>query len=181
MLDSPVTTVIQQRPLAEAVRNYENWLKEIIPAAQHFTGHQGVNVIRPHGASEAYTIVLHFDTAAHLRRWLDSDVRVQLVNKVRPFLQSDEDIDIKTGFEFWFTPPAGTKPAEPYKQFLVTFSAILPLTILVPCLLLPVFALVPAFALPGIRHVIVAAVIVASMTYIVMPPYTRLVSRWLYQ
>jgi uncharacterized protein len=180
-LDAPVTTVIYQRPLTEAVGRYEDWLKEIIPAAQHFTGHQGVNVIRPHGTSDAYTIVLHFDTVEHLRRWLDSDVRVQLVNKIRPFLRSDENIDIKTGFEFWFTPPAGGKPAKPYKQFLVTFSAILPLTMLVPWLLQPVFAWAPVLALPGIRHVIIAAAIVAIMTYVVMPRYARLVSRWLYQ
>src|SRR4051812_32033837 len=45
-----------------------------------------------------------------------------------PFLQTDEDVDIKTGFEFWLTPPRASKPAKPYKQFLITLSAILPLT-----------------------------------------------------
>ena len=180
-LDTPVTTVIQQRPRPDAVGHYEDWLKEIIPVAQHFAGHQSVNVIRPHGASADYTIVLHFDTIANLRKWLDSDVRARLIDKIRPFLRSDENIDIKTGFEFWFTPPAGGKPAKPYKQFLVTFSAILPLTIQVPWLLQPLFAWLPTLGLPIIRHFFIAAAIVAIMIYGVMPRYTRLVLRWLYR
>ena len=76
-LDTPVTTVIRQRPRPDAVDRYENWLKEIIPVAQQFAGHQSVNVIRPHGASGEYTIVLHFDTIANLRKWLNSDVRAR--------------------------------------------------------------------------------------------------------
>jgi antibiotic biosynthesis monooxygenase (ABM) superfamily enzyme len=91
-LDSPVTTVIRHRPLADAVGRYEDWLKEITLAAQQFAGHRGVNVIRPHGAGDVYTIVLHFDTVEHLRKWLDSDVRRQLVRKIRPFLRSEESM-----------------------------------------------------------------------------------------
>ena len=147
-LETPVTTVIRQRPKPDAVQRYEDWLKEIIPVAQQFAGHRGVNVIRPRGESDAYTIVLHFDTIANLRRWLASDVRARLIEKIKPFMQADEDIEIKTGFEFWFTPPAGKAHAKPYKQFLVTLSAIFPLTIIVPWLLKPVFAWLPVLALP---------------------------------
>jgi uncharacterized protein len=179
-LDSPVTTVIRQRPRPDAVPRYEEWLKEIIAAAQSFAGHQSVNVIRPHSASDAYTIVLHFDTVANLREWLNSEARVHLVEKIRPYLRSEEDIDIKTGFEFWFTPPPGSKQAKPYKQFLVTLSAIFPLTVLVPLLLQPVFEWVPALVLPLVRPLVIAAVVVGLVVYVVMPRYTRLVSRWLY-
>lgn len=180
-LDTPVTTVIRQRPKPEAIGRYEDWLKEITPAAEQFAGHRGVNVIRPHGASDAYTIVLHFDTIANLRRWLDSDTRVRLVEQIRPFLNEDEAIDIKTGLEFWFTPPPGGKQAQPYKQFLITLSVIFPLTILVPWLLRPLFKWLPMLALPVISHLLVAAAIVAIVTYVIMPRYTRLVSRWLYR
>jgi len=179
-LDTPVTTVIRHRPKADAVARYEAWLKEIVPVASRFCGHRGVNVIRPHGKSDAYTIVLHFDTMDYLRGWLDSEVRAHLIDQIRPYLRSDENIDIKTGLEFWFTPPPGGKPAKPYKQFLVTLSAIFPLTIIVPWLFAPIFARQPALAVSGLRQFLVAAVIVALMTYVVMPRYTRLVSRWLY-
>lgn len=104
-LDTPVTTVIRQRPKPGAVGRYEEWLKEIIPVAMQSCGHRGVNVIRPHEKSDAYTIVLHFDRIENLRYWLDSDIRTRLIEKIRPYLRADEDIDITTGLEFWFTPP----------------------------------------------------------------------------
>jgi uncharacterized protein len=179
-LETPVTTVIRQQPRPEAVARYEAWLKEITPLAQQFAGHRGVNVIRPHGGSQAYVIVLHFDTIANLRSWLDSDVRRALVEKIRPFLLAEENIDIKTGLEFWFTPPPGGKQARPYKQFLITLSAIFPLTIIVPWALRPLLTAAPVLSLPGVSHFIVAAAIVGLMTYVVMPPYARRVSHWLY-
>ena len=178
--DTPVTTTIRHRPLADAKSRYEEWLKEIIPVAQSFAGHRGVNVIRPHTSADDYTIVLHFDSMQNLRKWLDSDTRAQLIEKIRPFLQTPEAIDIKTGFEFWFTPPSAGKPAAPYKQFLITLSAIFPLTLIVPWVLQPVFAELPALGMPGIRQLIVATIVVAIMVYVVMPRYTRLVSRWLF-
>jgi len=179
-LESPVTTVIQQRPKPDAIDRYEAWVKKITPVAQQFAGHRGVNVIRPHGESDAYTIVLHFDTVANLRGWLDSGVRARLVEEIRPFLHKAEDIDIKTGLEFWFTPPAGRRHAKPYKQFLVTLSAIFPLTIIIPWLLQPVFGWFPVLALPIVSQLVVAVIIVALMTWAIMPHYTRVISKWLY-
>jgi len=69
-----------------------------------------VSVIRPHAASDAYTIALHFDSVANLRKWLDSETRVHLMEKIRPYLRAAEAINIKTGFEFWFTPPLVGRP-----------------------------------------------------------------------
>lgn len=173
-LETPVTTVIRQRPLPDGVARYEAWLKEIIPVAQSFAGHQSVNVIRPHAAGEAYTIVLHFDTIANLRKWLDSETRMRLVGEIRPYLHAQENIDIKAGIEFWFTPSSlAAKQAPPYKQFLITLSAIFPLTILVPWALRPLFHVLPALGLPGISHLLVAAIIVALMVYVIMRVHAR--------
>ena len=179
--DAPVTTVIQHHPLPDAIDRYEAWLGEIIPVAQKYCGHQSVNVIRPHVAGGAYTILLHFDSAAHLKPWLDSAERKELIAKIRPALRQPEQIEIKTGFEFWFTPPPSGKAAKPYKQFLVTLSAIFPLTIVAPWLLTPVFTNVPELGAFGVRHFIIASIIVGLMVYVIMPRYTRLIARWLYR
>jgi antibiotic biosynthesis monooxygenase (ABM) superfamily enzyme len=179
-LDTPVTSIVRHRPLPGAAARYEEWLKEIIPVARRCAGHQGVNVIRPDTDSDAYTIVVHFDTLGHLRTWLESKARMRLIEEIRPFLQADESVDIETGLEFWFTPPPGRRSAKPYKQFLITLSAIFPLTVVIPSVLQPLFSAIPVLSLPGVGHLIVAAIIVGLMTYVVMPPYARLVSRWLY-
>jgi antibiotic biosynthesis monooxygenase (ABM) superfamily enzyme len=180
-LDTPVTTVIRQNPRPAEIARYEEWVKKIVPVAQACADHRGVNIIRPHKTGQAYTIVLHFDTVANLRRWLDSTERQALVEEIRPFLHAEEDIDIKTGLEFWFTPPPAARPARPDPQIHVTQSVIFPLTIVVPWLLQPLFGWVPFLGTPGIRHLVIAAVIVGLVVYVIMPRYTRLVSRWLFR
>ena len=164
-LGDSVTSVIQQRPKPGAAAQYEKWLKDIVPCAQRSPGHRGVNIIRPHGTSGVYTIVLHFDTLEHLKAWLESDTRAELVARVRPLLASAERIEIQTGLEFWFTPPVGQAHAKRYKQFLVTLSAIFPLTVAIPWALQPLFELWPALQQPGPRQFIIAAVVVSLMSY----------------
>jgi antibiotic biosynthesis monooxygenase (ABM) superfamily enzyme len=180
-IDSAVTTIILQRPRKDCVEAYEAWLKEIVPLAQRFPGHRGVSVIRPNVAGADYTVALHFDSEANLRNWLESDTRRHMIEKAKPLLASEEKIEIKTGLEFWFTPSASGKAAPPYKQFLITLSAIFPLSIAVPWALQPLFAWLPFLALPGLRQLIVVAAIVALMTFLVMPRYVRAVSKWLYR
>ncbi|UHG94406.1 antibiotic biosynthesis monooxygenase [Spirosoma oryzicola] len=179
--NSAVTTIIVQRPYKRQIQAYENWLREIVPQAQAATGHRGVNVIRPHGQSDEYTIVLHFDSEANLRDWLESDTRRKLTDKVRSLLNEDEKIDIRTGLEFWFTPPRNSQIAPPYKQFLITLSAIFPLSLLIPQLLTPITATVPFLAIPLIRTFLTSLIIVGLMTFVIMPRYVRFVARWLFK
>jgi uncharacterized protein len=179
---SEVISVIHHDVRSGVEGQYEAWLKEITPIAQRFQGHRGVNVIRPPKGSRAYTIVLHFDTLKNLERWLSSETRKRLINQVEPFLEEGDQVEIKTGLEFWFTPPASEqKRAKPYKQFLLTLSVIFPLTIVVPWVLQPLFHTVTVLGLPGISNLFIAAVIVGLMTYLIMPHYTRLVAAWLYR
>jgi len=180
--DAPVTTIIVQRPFAQHAAAYEDWLKEIIPAAKDFPGHLAVNIIRPHGHTADYTIVLHFDSEANLRNWLNSPIRKDLIEKVRPLLNSEEEIKVNTGIEYWFTPPSSSRVAPLYKQFLITLSAIYPLTMIIPVLLEPVFEAMPPFTtLPVLKGLLIATVIVALMTFVIMPRYVRLVSKWLFR
>jgi uncharacterized protein len=176
-----VTSVIQHQVKPGTEAQYEAWLREITPTAQRFPGHQGANIIRPPEGTGLYTIVLHFDTLEHAQAWLASDTRRVLLAQVEPLFVHGDQVEIKTGLEFWFTPPSAQKHAKPYKQFLLTLSAIFPLTILVPWVLRPLFQAVPALGLPGISNLLISALIVGLMTYMIMPYYTRLVAGWLYQ
>jgi len=101
---------------------------------------------------------------------------------VQHLLQDGDQVEIKTGLEFWFRPPGSEqKHAKPYKQFLITLSAIFPLTMMVPWMLAPLFRAAPILGTPAITHFLVAAGIVALMTYVIMPHYTRLMAAWLYR
>lgn len=180
-IESAVTTIIIQRPYKDQIQAYENWLKEMVPLAQESAGHRGVNIIKPHGQNDEYTIVLHFASETTLRQWLGSDTRRRMMEQVRPLLNTEEKIEIRTGLEFWFTPPETRKMAPPYKQFLVTWSAIFPLSVLVAWLLAPLFTAVPFLSVPLVKPLLTSLFIVALMTFVIMPRYTRLVAKWLYR
>lgn len=176
------TLLIQHQVKSGAEPQYEAWLNEIVPAAQRFVGHLGVNVIRPAGGSGTYTIVLRFDTYEHLQSWLESEVRKRFVERIEPILVDGDQIDIKTGLEFWFTPAtAGQKHAKPFKQFLITLSVIFPLTLIVPILWKPVFHALPWLSLRVPSNFVIAVTIVFLVVYIIMPRYTRLAAKWLYR
>jgi antibiotic biosynthesis monooxygenase (ABM) superfamily enzyme len=176
-----VTSVIQHAVRPGAETEYEAWLKKIAPIAKRFPGHHGIEFIRPPGGSGTYTIMLRFDTLQHLQDWLRSGVRRELVEEAKQFFERGEKIDIKTGLEFWFTPPTpAQKHPAPYKQFLVTLSVVFPLTLVVPWVLRPLFQAMPAVGLPGVSNLLISFLTVGLMTYVIMPPYTRLLAKWLY-
>jgi antibiotic biosynthesis monooxygenase (ABM) superfamily enzyme len=128
-----VTSVIRHKVKAGYESRYEAWLKDVTPIAQTFPGHSGVNFIRPPKGSRSYATVLHFDTFEHLEGWLSSDARKRLLAEIQPYLEGGDRVENRTGLEFWFTPPdSEQKQAKRYKQFLVTWSVIFPLTIFVP-------------------------------------------------
>jgi uncharacterized protein len=176
---SEVTSVIRHK--VKDSKSYEKWLQEIVPVAATFPGHRGVDVIRPVDGASEYTIVLHFDTIEHLRAWLNSTERRKLIEKALPILAGEDSVEIKTGLEFWFTPPSRRPIARPYKQFLVTLSVIYPLTIIVPIVLTPVLDRIPYLSSFYLRQLLADAAIVALLIYVIMPRYVRLLSGWLYR
>ncbi|HEX5805026.1 MAG TPA: antibiotic biosynthesis monooxygenase [Macromonas sp.] len=177
-----VTTVIRHHVRAESVAAYEQWLQRIVPIAERFPGHRGVNVIRPTPGSTLYTVTVRFDSVQHAEDWFESTARKTLIDDVQALLARDEQRETVTGLEFWFSPEPGPKAAKRYKQFLLTLSVIYPLTLVLP---IPIHWL--AQQLPWLlgnfylERLTVAACVVGLMTYVVMPRVTRLASHWLYR
>lgn len=181
-MNDSVTLLIQHQVRADARADYEAWLKDIAQAARAFPGHQGVSIIRPHAAGAPYAALLRFDSPEHLNGWIESPLRRRFIERAEPWLLSEQASEIQTGLEYWFTPPSvAPLHAKPFKQFLVTLSAIYPLTQIVPWLLQPVLALEPLRRWPPLQGLVVVMAIVWLMVYVIMPRYTRLVSRWLFR
>lgn len=179
MQDS-VTLLIQHQVRADAAPKYEAWLKEIAKAGKQFPGHMGVSIIRPHAAGAPYAVLLRFDSHENLTGWIESPTRRGFAERAQQWLISEQASEIETGLEYWFTPPnVAPLRAKPYKQFLITLSAIYPLTLIVPWLLRPV--LEPLQRWPLLQGLVVVLGIVFLMVYAIMPRYTRLVSRWLFR
>ncbi|MDX1751226.1 MULTISPECIES: antibiotic biosynthesis monooxygenase [unclassified Methylophaga] len=116
------TAVITHQVDKDKHAEYEEWLNEISPHCKSSPGHLDLNVIRPiAGLTETYTIIIRFDTQSHLRGWMESAKRNELIAKVSPLLVKGDDFYINSGLDFWFTPEqANTKTPVRWKQALVT-------------------------------------------------------------
>lgn len=176
-----ITAVIQHHVRADAAAAYEQWLQRIVPIAERFPGHRGVHVIHPAAGSTLYTVTIRFDSLLHAEDWFQSAARGALLDEVRPLLESGENVQTVTGLEFWFHPGPGQKAVKRYKQFLLTLSVIFPLTMAVPWAVQWMAVAVPVLRNTFVGHFVGAAVVVALMTYVLMPRITRRVAGWLYR
>lgn len=176
------TVVITHRVREGQLAQYDEWLNEIGPLCRASAGQIDWQLIRPiAGLTATYTIILRFDTQEHLESWMHSPERKRLIEKVRPILAQDDDFFIRSGLDFWFT-PEGAKASVPvrWKQFLVTWSAIFPLVLLMPLVIVPILR---HLGLPRnlyLDTLCVTGAIVSLMVYVIMPNYTRLIKRWLF-
>ena len=69
---------------------------------------------------------------------MESDQRKKLIEKAKPLFAKDDNYFIKSGLDFLF-PLENEKQKVPvrWKQYLVTWSGIYPLSILVPLIVIP--------------------------------------------
>jgi antibiotic biosynthesis monooxygenase (ABM) superfamily enzyme len=177
--DGPVTTTVTRRVKPGHEPDYEQFLEGIIAAASRFPGHLGAEVFRPEDAAAGeYRTVYRFDTAEHLRAWLDSDMHTGWLERAEPHVIGPIHTQFLTGLETWFTVPGlpGTPPPPPYKMAILTWITIFPLITLVVVVLGPLLDGLPLVA----RLAITTAITVPIMTWVVMPRVTRLLRGWLY-
>ena len=182
-LSNGATVVISHRVCPDQHDGYDVWLNEISPICRASKGFLDLQIVRPiSGLTSTYTVVIRFETRDHLEGWMNSLERKRLIEKARPLLVKDDDFYISSGLDFWFIPEgAEAKVPIRWKQALVTWSAIYPLVLGMPLLVLPLLRQV---GLPANRYVdtlIVTGTLVALMVYVVMPRYTRLIQRWLFR
>jgi antibiotic biosynthesis monooxygenase (ABM) superfamily enzyme len=143
-------------------------------------GHLDWHIIRPiTGLTTTYTVVVRFDTCEHLRQWMESTDREQLIERARSLLVADDHYTIRSGLDFLFT-PGGTKVPVRWKQFLITWSAIYPLVLGVPLLVAPLLHWIGAPDNPYFTTLWVTLTVVFLMVYVIMPHYTKLVRHWLF-
>ena len=176
------TAVITHRVRDGQQEGYDAWLNEIGPLCRSYPGHLDLQIIRPiPGLTATYTVIIRFDTREHLQGWMSSPDRKRLIEQVRPLLVQDDDFFIRSGLDFWFTPEgARAKVPVRWKQFLVTWSAIFPLVLVIP---LVVALGLRQLGVPQNHYLdllLSTGSVVWIMVYLVMPHYTKLIQRWLF-
>jgi hypothetical protein len=178
MLDEPVTVVVRRRVKPGSEAAFESAMHEFIRFALGFPGNRGINVVRPGTGSREYTVVDRFADEGARRSFKASPDYREWMRRLRELSESDPYIEEQSGLGGWFAAPSALQPSRPaeIKMALVTFLGVYPLTSSLP----PFFAwLLPGWH-PLLVNVVVTGLIVAALTWAVMPLLTRVFSRWLF-
>lgn len=177
-----ITFVVRHTVRPASGEAYEAWLRKIMVVAAGYAGHHGVQIVRPPLGGNNYVTMVRFASRADADRWAHSQERHDLVDAVAELIEGKDTVEMHSGIDFWFTPESPNRPHPVrWKQWLMTTSVIWPLTMIVPPLYKPLFQIVPVLDSWGVSHGIIAATIVALVIYVVMPPYVRRVSHWLFR
>ena len=174
-----VALIITHTIKAGEEKRYEVWLTEILSEVSRFPGYLGREIFRPAQGTRTYTSIVRFDANNNLHAWVESETRNSFVSRVSDLLEKGDLHEIRTGIDFWFT-PEGVKPPKPWKQFLLTLSAVYPLSLIIPTFFRPLGRVVPLLGQPFISGLLIAATLTALLTFVIIPRYTRLVKKWLY-
>ena len=183
MKDQGATVVINHYIVEGKQNQYESWLNEIGPICRSFEGNIDYQIIRPiPNLTFDYTVIIRFDNVGNLTKWMESSERKNLIKKAQPLLSKEDQYRIKSGLDFLFA-NENEKPKVParWKQYLVTWSAIYPLSIIIPLLVLPVLKFLNLPENRFINSFFISGVVVFIMVYLLMPNYTRLIKKWLYK
>ncbi|MBL0740720.1 hypothetical protein [Chryseolinea lacunae] len=162
---------------------YEDWLNKIAPLCRNAPGYIDWQIIRPiPDLTFNYTVIIRFDTIENLSAWMESKERRDLIEKAKPLFAKDDNYFIRSGLDFLF-PGDNEKQKVPvrWKQYLVTWSAIYPLSIVVPLIILPILKMVHIPENKFLSSFFVSGSVVFIMVYLLMPNYTRIIKKWLYK
>ncbi len=154
---------------------FESILAELIAAAGAY-GRLSGEILRgpPTPAGRLYHVIYRFGDEAALRAWEESDKRRTLAARAEA-LASGMGTGRLTGLEAWFDIPAQSPPSR-HRMALLTWIGIWPLVSLALWLLAPMLAAYPFL----LRTAVTSAVLVSTMTYLVMPQLARVASHWLF-
>ena len=176
--EGPVTVVVSRSVKPGREQDFEEWLKGTIEALTQYPGYLGANIVRPDARlNREYVFIAQWDSYANALAWEKSPERAQRLASLDPLIEGETKIRRVSGLEFWFTPPAGAHGEPPaWKMAIVTILALWP-TILV---LEPIMALTKIRLPFPFTPLPLLVVMIPLVTYIVMPLFVRLFSRWLF-
>lgn len=167
-----VTRIARRRALPGHEAEYESRLRGMLARMRTFKGFLGGDIIPPEQAGGEYQIVTHFASEADLDVWEHSELRAQCLGRLREVAEGEPAFRVLSGLEAWFQPavvPASMHPPR-VRMALVTWLGIFPTVSFFLWLVAPWLQALPFL----LRTAALTALIVMTMTWLVMPRLTRL-------
>jgi uncharacterized protein len=176
--DSPVTIIVKHRPKLDRIADFEHVMSGTTKDAMSFEGHLGANIIRPTTEGDYYRIVFKFDSMRHYLAWEGSEVRQQWLERYAEVTVGEQELEILSGLETWFTIPGGEAlvPPPKYKMMFIVWISIFPLSLALHYCLSPFISHFHFI----VQIAIISLTLVSLMAYLVMPLMAKLFHRWLH-
>ena len=143
-----------------------------------FSGHRGINILRPAAGRRDYIVVDQFSDEGSRQNFKTSPEYQEWMKRLGELTEGDPRIEELSGLEGWFTPPEDAALAKPskYKMAVATFLGVFPVAMLLNLGLGPLIRSWP-FVL---SNAVFNACVVILLTWVVMPLVTRALHRWLF-
>ena len=176
--DTPVTIIVKRRPKPDRIEDFEKVMSGTTRDAMSFKGHLGANIIRPTKAGDYYRIIFKFDSMRNYLAWEGSEIREQWLERYSEVEQGEQELEILSGLETWFTMPGeeALVPPPKYKMMMIVWISIFSLSLLIYYCLTPFISELHTIVQIGITTL----TLVSLMTYIVMPVMAKLFHGWLH-
>ncbi len=176
--DTPVTIIVKRRPKPDHIEDFEKVMSGTTKDAMSFKGHLGANIIRPAKTGDYYRIIFKFDSMRNYLAWEGSEIREQWLERYSKVGEGEQELEILSGLETWFTLPGEEVlvPPPKYKMMIIAWMSIFSLSLLIYYCLTP-FIRELHFIM---RIAVTSLTLVFLMTYIVMPIMAKLFHRWLH-
>jgi antibiotic biosynthesis monooxygenase (ABM) superfamily enzyme len=176
---APITVSITRRVKPGSEEAFERALHKFVQRSLVLPGQMGVHIMRPApgSGSREYGIVRKFSSRDALAAFRTSSEYLEWNHTALDLTEGDGRVEELTGLESWFTLPGATlRPLPKWKMAIVTLLGVFPTSLLLgetvgrwmvgwPLLL---------------RSLVFASLMVALLTWVVMPLLTRILHNWFY-
>ncbi|WP_437923450.1 antibiotic biosynthesis monooxygenase [Sorangium sp. So ce291] len=170
---------ITRRVRREHAAAFERGLAEFARRSLAEHGALGVQLLlpAPGSGSMEYGILRSFASEADREAFYKTDLYREWLAKSEPMVEGEPTTRELGGLEAWFPHPRATSPPR-WKMALLTWLGVWPVSMAVPAALMPLLgASLPRALSAGV----VAAGIVVTLTWAVMPLLVKVAAGWLHQ
>lgn len=172
-----VTRIARRKALPGREQEYEARVREMLAQMRKHKGFLGGDMIPPEEPGGDYQIVTRFASEADVDVWERSVERARSLESLREVAEGEPEFRKLSGLEAWFEPvvvPASMHPPR-VRMAVVTWLGIFPTVSFFLWFVAPLLQSLPFL----LRTALLTALIVMTMTWVVMPRLTRVLRAYL--
>lgn len=154
--------------------DFKKWRSATEAVVKTFAGFIDIAALDHLNENDYYYIIIRFDSGENANAWLYSDERKAILNDSHCHWLTHKQEVIFDWNIFWYRIFEGTKK---WKQWVVTFLAVYPLTLIIPSVVKILSSIIPLYFFAGI---ISALLISGFMIFPIMPFVLNLFKKWLH-